>query len=622
MKKLLAVARREVIEKKFVFAAALAVSAIVPLLPVLRGMTGAGARDLRGFLAVFASWSFVAAVAAALGASALAGEIARGHGGFYFSRPLSSVSIWGGKLASSLGIALAAGLIVAAPALLIDRRLDPLADLAGSTGRGLLVAAAAAVLLFLASHAIATMVRSRSMLALGDLLLAVAVGFLTWDALRRLYELWPDPARGLWRVGAAGAVVVAAVLVAGMHRGVSRGRTDPRAAHRGLSVTVWSGLLVAALVLTIYSRWVLAAPPSSLESFESASPLGSDGWVSLEGLARGTRAEFLYDTRTGRSRRIFGPPAVSADGSTAAWAERESGRSSPWVVRTMRLDRHDVSPTETRLSLRSPWRIFLSDDGSRIGSIEDGLLSISELPSGRSLASARLGQASTFAAGVFAAKDLVRVYTGTAVHPERVEIFELHIDSRDLARTGSAASPRAWFLGSPSHDRFVQAEKDPGRWTLRDGRTGEVIATLREGGPLFSAASARMSDGRWVLLLSDETESWLEVFSPSGERLSRLRIGQKGIVLPGGEVAQGKLALALAPGKTSPPGDPARKLYVADIERRTVERRADGLRPIWFLKAGGIRPGSEATKLFLDDSKTLVRFDTATGERRIVLGGS
>jgi hypothetical protein len=621
MKKLLAVARREVIEKWFVFAAALAVSAIVPLLPVLRGMTGSPARELRGYLVVFAAWSFIAAVAAALGASALAGEIARGHGGFYFSRPLSSASIWGGKLSSSLGIALAAGLIVAAPTLLLDRRLDPLADIAGSARRGLLLAAAAAVLLFLGSHAIATMVRSRSMLALADLILAVAVGFLTWDALRRLYGLWPDPARALWRVGAAGAAVAAAVLVAGMHRGVSRGRTDPRAAHRALSATVWSGLLVAAFGLTMYSRWVLAAPASSLESFESASPLGSDGWVSLEGLARGTRAEFLYDTRTGRSRRIFGPPAVSGDGSTAAWAERESARS-PWVVRTMRLDRTGAAPTETRLSLRSPRRIFLSDDGSRIGSIDDGLLSVIELPSGRSLASARVGQASTFAAGVFAAKDLVRVYTGTAADPERIEIFELHVGSRTLEHTGSAASPRAWFLGSPLHDRFVQGEKYPGRWTLRDGRSGEVIATLREGGPLFSAASARMSDGRWVLLLSDETRSWLEVFSPSGERLSRLPIGEKGHLRPGGEVAPGKLALAFYPGRTSPPGDPARKLYVADLERGTVERRADGLRPMWSWQPRAIRPGSEATKIFLDDSKTLVRFDSATGERRIVLGGS
>jgi len=621
MKAMLAVARREILEKRFVFAVALVASTIPLLVPVLRGLSGQSSLEVRGFVAVFAAWSFTAALAAALGAGVLAGEVARGRAGFYFSRPISTVSIWAGKLAGSIVIALAGGMIVLAPSLAFDGRVMPLVEIAGTTGRGLLTAAAAALLLFLVSHAFSTIVRSRSPLALLDLALAAAVGFLAWDALRRLYEVWPDPTDLLRRAAAGGWIVTAGILLVALHCGVERGRTDAAAAHRALSVALWSGLLLAALGLTLYSRWVLAAPASSLESVESASPLGSDGWLSLDGLARGAHAGFLYDTRTGRSQRIFGPPAVSGDGVTAAWAERES-RTSPWVVRTMRLDRKDVSPTETRLSLRSPRRIFLSDDGTRIGSIEDGLLSVSELPSGRSLASARVGQANTFAAGVFAAKDLVRVYTGAAADPERVEIFELRVGTRTLMHTGSAASPRAWFLGSPLHDRFVEAEKDRGRWTLRDGRTGEVIVTLREGGPLFSAAPALMSDGRWVLLLSDETGSWLEVFSPSGERLSRLPVGQKGLLRTGGEVAPGKLAFALAPGKASPPGDPLRKLYVADLDRGTVERRAEGLRPVYFWRLGGIRPGSEATKLFLDDSKTLVRFDTATGERRIVLGGS
>ena len=103
MKAMYAVARREVIEKKFVFAVALAVSGMPILVPVLRGMTGGTGREVREFLAVFAGFSFAAAVSAGLGAGVLAGEIARGRGGFYFSRPLPSVSIWLGKLGGSIG---------------------------------------------------------------------------------------------------------------------------------------------------------------------------------------------------------------------------------------------------------------------------------------------------------------------------------------------------------------------------------------------------------------------------------------------------------------------------------------------------------------------------------------
>jgi len=608
MKAIYAVARREIIEKKFVFAAALAVSVMPLLIPVLRGMTGSSGRDLREFLAVFAAWSFAAAVSAGLGASVLAGEIARGRGGFYFSRPLSSASIWFGKLAGSIGIALAAGLLVLIPTLVADRRLDPLADLAGSTQLGLLLAAAGAVVVFLASHAIATMLRSRSLLALADLVLAAGVSFLTWDAIRRLREIWPNPDSLLWRVAAVGALIVAAVLAAGMHRGVERGRTDPVAAHRALSVTIWSGLLVAALAVTIYSRWVLSAPASALDSVESATAFGSDGWSALNGVARGARSEFLYDARTGRSQRVFGSePIVSADGSTAAWAERES-QKAPWVVRTMRLNPPDLRPVETRVQVRNPNWMFLSADGSRLGSIEGGILSVTELPSAKLLAAVRIGQPTTFAAGVFANQNLLRVYTRPFGIEGPLEIFELDVLGKVLVRTGKAPSPRAWYWGSPLHDRYVEMDHDRRLLTLHDGRTGALLATLREGGHLSSAWVTALADGRWALLLADESGSWIEVFSTAGERLSRIQVGPKGFLRPGGEVAPGKLVVASA-----------LNLYVADLDHGTSTPSAR-LRPINFWRSGLVRPGSEATKLYLDGSRTLVRFDPATGDRRVLLG--
>jgi hypothetical protein len=617
MRAMYAVARREMIEKKFVFAAALAVSAIVPLIPVLRGMTGGSGRELRGFLAVFAAWSFAGAVAAGLGASVLATEVARGRAGFYFSRPLSSVSIWLGKLAGSVGLALAAGLIVVAPTLLMDGRLEPLAELAGSTGRGLLLAASGVIVLFLFSHAASTIVRSRSLLALADLLLAAAVGFLTWDALHRLIEVWPDPSSLMRRAAAAGALAAGAVLVAAMHRGVERGRTDPAAAHRALSVTLWSGLLVAGLGVTVYSRWVLSAPASALHSFESASPLGSEGWIALDGVARGAKAQFLYDTRTGRSQRVSGSePIVSANGSTAAWAQRES-RNAPWIVRTMRLNSPDVRPFETRAHVTSPGRMFLSADGSRLGSIEGGILSVAELPSGKLLASVRIGQPSTYASGVFAGNDLVRVYASLFGIENPLSVLELDVPARTVVRTGTAPSPRAWYWGSPLHDRFIETDKERRVWTLHDGRSGARLKTLREGGPLSFGAAAALADGRWALLFADDARSWLEVFSPSGERLSSIAIGPKGILRAGGEIAPGKLTIE-GPGARR-----VRSIYVVDLDRGTATRNSDGLRrPIHFWRPADIRPGSEATKLYLEESKALVRFDPETGERRVLLRSS
>jgi hypothetical protein len=451
------------------------------------------------------------------------------------------------------------------------------------------------------------MLRSRSLLALADLVLAAAVGFLTWDALRRLREIWPNPDSLLWRAASVGALIVTAVLVAGMHRGVERGRTDPVAAHRALSTTIWSGLLAAALGVTIYSRWVLGAPASALDSFESATPVGSDGWVAVNGVARGARSGFLYDTRTGRSQRVGAEPVVSADGSTAAWAERES-RTAPWTVRTLRLDTPGLRAVETRAHVTSPNWMFLSADGSRLGSIERGILSVAELPSGNLLAAVRIGQPTTFAAGVFADKNLVRVYTRLFADEGPLEVLELDVPSKVLLRTGKAPSPRAWYWGFPLHDRYVDMDHDRRLFTLHDGKTGVVLATLRDGGPLSSAWVTALADGRWALLLADESGSWIEVFSPAGAPISRIEVGPKGFLRPGGEVAPGKLVVASASN-----------LYVADLDHGTSTPTAH-LRPINFWRSGLVRPGSEATKLYLDGSRTLVRFDPATGDRKILLG--
>jgi hypothetical protein len=252
--------------------------------------------------------------------------------------------------------------------------------------------------------------------------------------------------------------------------------------------------------------------------------------------------------------------------------------------------------------------MFLSRDGSRLGSIEGGILAVAELPSAKLLAAVRIGQPTTFAAGVFATNDLVRVYTRPTGIDGPLDIFELDVPTRALVRTGKALSQRAWYWGSSLHDRYVEMDHDRHLVTLHDGRTGAILATLRDGGPLSSSWVTALADGRWALLLADESGSWIEVFSPAGERISRIEVGPKGFLRPGGEVAPGRLVVASA-----------LNLYVADLDQGTSTPSAH-LRPINFWRTGVIRPGSEATKLYLDGSKTLVRFDPATGDRKILLG--
>ena len=114
MRAFLAVARREIEEKYFVFGAALVVAFVPFAVPLVRSLHGQDARDMRNWLALIGAGTFGAAVAAALGATVLASDLAERRIGFYFSRPISGFSLWAGKLGAACVIALAsAGLIFA-----------------------------------------------------------------------------------------------------------------------------------------------------------------------------------------------------------------------------------------------------------------------------------------------------------------------------------------------------------------------------------------------------------------------------------------------------------------------------------------------------------------------------
>jgi len=629
MKAIYAVARREVIEKKFIFAVALAVSVMPILVPVLRGMTGGSAREVREFLAVFAGLSFTAAVSAGLGAGVLAGEIARGHGGFFFSRPLSSVSIWLGKLGGSIGIALTAGLLVVAPTLTADGRLDPLADLAGSTGRGFLLAAVSVIVLFLASHAAATMLRSRSLLALADLVLAAAVVFLTWDAVRRLSQHGADPDSLMRRAAAAGGLVAGAILLAAMHRSAERGRTDAGAAHRALSATLWPGLLAAAIALTIYSRWALAAPATALSEVHSASVFGPNGWIAVEGRARGLLASYLYDSRSGRFQRYESSNLVSDPADrVAAWSVSES-RSGPWTVHMLRLDDPKARDRETKIVLRSRWTwpLFLSSEGARLAAVEGKLLTVYDVETGRALASFPVKESDDAIFGTFTSPDVVRLLrvrlvSGTELR--RGEILEAHVSSRTLSVTG-ATDLKAWatVLASPYRDEILVNEGRGIRIAIRDPGTLAVRDVLREGDPLRSASAQFLADGRIVLALDDEKKSWIEVFGADRVLARRIPLGPVGRVRLAGETSTGRILMGVTRNETTP-GQQAHAIESVDLATGTVEHVADGLTPTlrwwWWWEARRTDPGSEPTRLFLSDDRKLVRLDPVTGQRRILLG--
>ena len=630
MRAFLAVARRELAEKRFVFFAAVVASLIPFAVPLVRHLGGGPAKEVRAFTALLLAGTVGVALAVVLGATVLAGETATRRIGFYFSRPISTLALWAGKMSASLSIVLAAFAVVLGPTLLFNRSFTPLRDLLLlGAGGAMVVVLGFFLLLLLVADAAGIAIRSRSPLLAADIVALAVVALLFWNALARLLRFTEDPADSArTALFALGGLGLAALSVA-TYRAVARGRTDVRAAHGALSLTLWTVLGIAAVGLEGYSLWALSAPPSALSRVQRAYEIGPSGWTSVSGRARGLWAGFLYDTKTGGYERTGGSRvAVSGDGRTAAWVETPGPRG-PWTVRTRRLDRPRAGSTETRLSFsRETYGLTLSSGGGRVAAFEQGTLSIAELPSGRLLGSARLLDYRDSASGFFLTPDVFRVLAKRAgaqgTEDIRLEIVEFRIATKTVATTGISETLHGvvFVQASPNGERIVTREKGS-RIMLRDGKTAATLATLREGTDIAGAWPFFLSDGRCALALSDANSASIEIFSATGVKEKSIPLPSRGRIRPGLEAAPGQFAVSLERESRRNPTSVS-TLYLVDADRGVSRQVAEGLRPIALPLFGYSRPapGSEASRLFLSSDETLVRFDPLTGERRVVLGKS
>lgn len=97
MRGLLAVASRELVERRNAFVAA-GVAAVLPLLaPILTGTRGGNATELRAVAALTVAVALAAALALGYGAAMISGELKERRLGFFFTRPLSGLAIWVGS---------------------------------------------------------------------------------------------------------------------------------------------------------------------------------------------------------------------------------------------------------------------------------------------------------------------------------------------------------------------------------------------------------------------------------------------------------------------------------------------------------------------------------------------
>lgn len=248
----LAVAAREIAERKLLFLGAFAAGLLplgFPLLPALRG----NAHDARSVAMFLLAATIAAAFPLVLGATILASDIAQKRLAFYFSRPLSAASIWAGKLLGALLISVGCATLAAVPVLLVEGKGAFSVATGGLDSRGLLVLTLAAVLLLLLlAHVVASMARLRSAWIVLDFFLAVVFAVPIALSLRSLFlagfwgfhEEWRWPARSLWWL----PVALIAILLTASYVQVADGRTNVQRSHGALSATLWGLSAVFAAI--------------------------------------------------------------------------------------------------------------------------------------------------------------------------------------------------------------------------------------------------------------------------------------------------------------------------------------------------------------------------------------
>lgn len=650
MRALVTVARREILDRRMVLAAA-AVAGLIPLFtPLLPGVRDAAAAREAGALFLVAAFGWGSAIL--LGASAVGRDLFEKRLGFYFARPLSGGAIWWGKLLGTWGLATGALLLATLPTAVVNGGFFTILE-QGRKGHLAIWALAVGGTLFLVplAHVVGLAMRSRSPWIAFDVAALVAVAAVIWISGRTILRSGALEESLGWVLLAALVAVLASFLLAGL-AGVALGRTDARRGHRIVSTTLWSLLGAMALGLSGYALLVAYATPASLNRVINISASPKGGWLLVDGRAHGRGfPSFLLNSEDGRYLKMetgtwIPTAAFSRDGRRVAWLRSVpfSGNLSPELFWADLVG----EPKPVRIDLGShtgAWSsgLALSPDGGRLAFVDAGLLSVFDLDTARIVVSVRLGlpveerpvEVSRIQL-FFPSSDRVRVLAQYTTQGERerrtIVLRELNVPAKDLEVTGQfdvkTLKPVTPSLSTTGDRMLLTAGNEA--LSLRDGRTGALISPLAlpEGKTLRSLAF--LSSGRIAVVSGTATDIRLLLFSQQGALERNLPLGPGRRAQLAGEMEPGKLLVGIC----SVPLGMSRgrwadgrgwKTFVVDEVTGRLTPHAEGLAPVGgrpFWRGATIPPvnfdSSLATRLFADEAGRLIRVEG--GSRRVVTG--
>ncbi len=329
LKMMYALAKREVIERRSIFALALVFGLISVFGPYVFGLSSQGNlksdwRELSAFVALMLGIFSCLGVAFFTGVVLFGRDLSEKRIGFYFSRPIPALSLWTGKILAGWALILGSFLATLVPSFLVGANpLKGFLELTQNNGWILLLLLP---FLLLGVGLIASIAfRSRSRWLIFDLVAIPIILLLVGAGLFPLYRMYAEYLMfqaliGFGIIAGIGMLLASAIST-------TQGRTNLIQTHRVISLVLCTVLLIGAGSVQVYARWALSVTAADLVSVDYGATIHPN-WVVVSGkVAHRERFHpiFLYNIVTGHTVSLdplqsdFGRIACSKDGRRCAW---------------------------------------------------------------------------------------------------------------------------------------------------------------------------------------------------------------------------------------------------------------------------------------------------------------
>lgn len=637
MSHVITLAARELREKRMTLLIMLCLGLVPVLVPLLPKMRQIGSTDVRDVFVIALLIMLPAGIAIIFGSTVIGRDLQERRLGFYFARPVPAIAIWGGKILGAVLIVLLSAILVALPATFFGSGLQLFFRPGDARVFSPLIYLFVLLALVAISHAAGIILRSRSAWILLDLSLLIV---LSYAMVRVIDSFWSAGAFMLATVamiGVAGVSLLAAFIAGAVQ--VMEGRTDLRQGHRVLSVTLWSILGTAALLMAVYAGWVhsLDADEVTMGVVESASPRGN--WVVIRGGTSGRfdyLPSFLVNPDTQRGVPLGTPrwsltTVFSGDGEVAAWVKPiAASESTNGTISWAPLSGSDagiVRDTNLTASLNMS-RLVFSPDKSRLAILGNNQVSVVELDGSRLLSSARIPAADVVKA-FFVDNDVLRLFLLDSFGPRASKsslILELNVPKRSLTQTGDLGLAQGVRVLAANAERMIYSSRVPDRLEIRDSRTAQLLVPLPAAASHFSAV-IQLSDGTLAILLREGEMVRIALFDWNGTLLREIPLGRYKRAHLGAEPAPGYLAVSTSESPMTATSV-RYKTRIVDLAAGNVVRSFDDMSPrapwLRFETADPtltFEPGSAASRLMTNwKNGSAVLLDPATGMSTELVG--